>query len=64
MVDEFWLKRWRKLSGAGRAALRAPGPITNERLCPGSPAGGRDDQERATTVPVPVRRKSMSRSSR
>jgi len=33
MVDEFWLKRWRKFI-LGRAARRyePPGPITNERL--------------------------------
>ena len=33
MVDEFWLKRWRKFV-LGRAARRyePPGPITNEHL--------------------------------
>ena len=33
MVDEFWLKKWRKFV-LGRAARRyePPGPITNEHL--------------------------------
>ena len=63
MVDEYWLKRWRKFV-LGRAARRyePPGPITNERLLiPLAETAAlvkRDgDEFRATTVPRPSRRK-------
>jgi len=67
MVDELWLKKWRKFV-LGRAARRyePPGPITNERLLlPRSrPRSDRWDEsdrpaegeDRATTVPIPERR--------
>jgi hypothetical protein len=75
MVDEFWLKRWRKFV-LGRAARRyePPGPITNEHLLE-SVARTRylltesltveerkkrqkELDERATTVPPPIRREA------
>ena len=75
MVDEFWLKKWRKFV-LGRAARRyePPGPITNEHLLE-SVARTRylltesltveerkkrqkELDERATTVPPPIRREA------
>lgn len=58
MVDEFWLKRWRKFV-LGRAARRyePPGPITNERLLLPREPPEDVDEDRASTVPIPVRRK-------
>ena len=75
MVDEFWLKKWRKFV-LGRAARRyePPGPISNEHLLE-SVARTRylltesltveerkkrqkELDERATTVPPPIRREA------
>lgn len=58
MVEETWLKRWRKfVLGRGARRYEPPGPITNELLLiPRDHILLEDDDERATTVPRPKRR--------
>ncbi|KAJ8604793.1 hypothetical protein CTAYLR_001064 [Chrysophaeum taylorii] len=71
MVEETWLKRWRKfVLGRGARRYEPPGPITNELLLiprdqfATEELGGTDSpaaaaalvDQRATTVPIPRRR--------
>jgi len=65
MVEETWLKRWRKfVLSRGARRYAPPGPITNELLLIPRDQARDDDakestaivEQRATTVPVPKRR--------